>query len=1267
MAFPNTPLDIRTELLLSGVWTDISADVYVRDPKEIDQGRRDMGARTDPGKLTLTFNNRDGRYSPRNPMSPLYELIGRNTPVRVSVPGTVHYLELSGHTDTYVSTPDAAALDITGDLDLRVELETNWYGPTNQMLLGKWDVTTNQRSYMLRLQNGILYLHYTTDGTAAGGFFHGRYLPALPKRAALRATLDINNGTGGRTARFYWAESIDADEWTQIRTDSTLTGIVALHSGTAPLSIAPTDLTQATPRVPVEGKVYAAQVRNGIGGTVVAAPDFEAEPVGAAAFTDAVGRLWSYSGTAAVSDRAHRYIGEISTWPKKWQPDGSDIWTPVEASGVLRRYDQGAKALNSTLRRRIPSGNPSAYWPMEEDSLASRAYSPVPGVSPAAMTGVEWAAVDTLPSSKALPQLGAAATLSAIVPSTANDGEWQVEFVYNADDKTPPDPGPHAELISISTTGTIRRWWVGMRAGAVRLFGYNASGTAVVNVLMGVGGDVFHGWVRLRLWCRDEGGGQMAYRVDFQDVGGDAGGTGATITAAAGRVTAITANWGPLTEGWAFGHLSVLPTASNTLYTGSDRAYSGENAWQRLLRLASEEGIPMGRVAGPLELERVGPQRPDTLLELLHSAAEADGGILIEDHDRLGLVYRDRSSMYTQEPALTLVYGQPGLGVDLEPLDDDTSSRNDITVKRSGGSEGRAVLEEGKLSVQAPPAGIGVYDEAPELSLDDDTQTEPVACWRLHLGTYDGDRYPAVTVMLHKPGAQHLIPAVLGLRLGDVIRLKNLPPWVSFDDVDLIVQGYHETLDLQRWEVTFNCSSGGPWNTAKASHTVYGKANTTGHELAAAVTANAAVLPVVATAGLPWVSANPILNANSDFKDGLAPWAPFDSAIERIAKPAGAPFRGDWVLQITPNGIGQFPNAGSEMIPVVPGLDYVLSGWLHCAVARNVALNVNWFDAGFGYEDTGANDIGVQAGVWKWFEKTFTAMPGWVWANLSPTVPNFPPSSDVLLAGKVTFRRAGGMPREFPIDIRVGGEVMAVNAVTPSLVDSFARTTSPGWGTPDIGAAWVSSGGAGGDHYTQGAEAAHLLTAVDVPRLDLSPVAGTDHDVVVSVATFALATGGPQLVAVVARATDGDNAYMAQLSVSTTQTITLTLRKRMGGAETQLATVVTTLAHSAFAFFRVRLQVIGAELKARVWPAGGTEPVGWQVTATDSSLTTGGNVGCRSVRQTANTNAGLVVAWDSVQLLNPQAVNVARSQNRVIKPHTSGAPVRLAFPAITSL
>ncbi|MFH8792190.1 hypothetical protein [Streptomyces sp. NPDC017941] len=850
MAFPETPLGLRIEIQVGGVWTDITADVKLRDPITHARGIRGRSTTAEPASVPLTINNKDGKYSPRNAMSPYFGLIGRNTPVRLWLPGGPHFLDLDGTATSYASTPDTAALDITGDLDLRIEAEAAWYAPGAHTLIGKWETAADQRSYLLQLVDGLLYFTYSTGGGLSSDSFHSRALPALPRRAALRATLDVDNGAGGRSVRFYWAPSL-AGPWTQFGTTSTLTGTISLHSGTAPLTMGPTDLTLTAPRRPIEGRVYAAEVRSGIDGTLVASPDFAAQPVGAGGFTDSTGRAWTYSGAAAVADRQELVVAEISSWPQRWAPSEQDVWTPVQAAGILRRFGQGSKPLDSTLRRRIPSGNPRAYWPMEEDREASRAYSPIPGVTPAAMTGVEFGATDTLPSSRALPRLGPAGTLAAVVPTYTSTGQWHVEFVYNADDKAPPAAGDWAEVFGISTTGTVRRWVIGMRSGSARIWGYNSTGTDIVFSAASLGSDVFHGWVRMRFWAF-ETGSNVSWQLAFQDVGGDAGSIGNTLTGTAGAITAVTANWGPLTEGWSIGHLSVLRNAGSSLYTGSDAGYAGETAWARMLRLATEEAIPIDRVAGPLTPERVGPQRVETLLALLQAAADVDGGMLVEDRARLGLVYRDRSSLYTQEPALVLDYASGVISVPLEPVDDDTSTRNDVTITRQGGSSARAVLEEGPLSVQAPPHGIGLYDTSETLALDDDVQPVQHAHWHLHLGTYDAARYPSVRILLHR--VPSLIPQVLALREGDLIRLTGLPPWVSHDDVDLLLTGYTETMKPRWWERTFTCDAAGPWMTAKADHPVYGKVGTDGSALASGVDAAATTLSVATTQGPAWTT-----------------------------------------------------------------------------------------------------------------------------------------------------------------------------------------------------------------------------------------------------------------------------------------------------------------------------------------------------------------------------------------------------------------------------
>lgn len=80
---------VTAELLINGVWTDITSYVMVRDNSgniSITKGQPNESTLPDKSTCNFLLNNRDGRFSPRNPSGIYYGQIGRNTQFRVSVP-----------------------------------------------------------------------------------------------------------------------------------------------------------------------------------------------------------------------------------------------------------------------------------------------------------------------------------------------------------------------------------------------------------------------------------------------------------------------------------------------------------------------------------------------------------------------------------------------------------------------------------------------------------------------------------------------------------------------------------------------------------------------------------------------------------------------------------------------------------------------------------------------------------------------------------------------------------------------------------------------------------------------------------------------------------------------------------------------------------------------------------------------------------------------------------------------------------------------------
>ncbi|MEU0084889.1 hypothetical protein [Streptomyces sp. NPDC006274] len=866
MAFPQDKLPVLVELLLGGTWTDITKYVYTRQPITITAGRPDEGQRVEPSRCQLTLNNRDGRFSGRNPLSPYFGQLGRNTPLRVSLPAATPYLLLDGDTDTKATTPDTAALDITGDLDIRIDITPTTWGIFRE-LAAKYDaITGDQRSWFFQITSeGELYLRWSPDGTFTNAITI-RSTQTLPSsvgvRLALRATLDVDNGSGGNTVTFYTAPTI-AGPWTQLGDPVITAGTTSVHAGTAELELGAAD---GITNLPFVGRVHAFELRNGIGGTVVANPDFTTQTPGATSFVDGAGRTWTLEGTAELINREPRFTGEVSAWPPRWDVSGRDVWTPIEAAGVMRRLGQGNKALDSTLRRAVPSFEPLAYWPMEEGADAVQAYSPIAGVRPLRLDGVTWAAADSLPSSNPLPVLasttGVARHMSGVVPApSAGWTGWQVRWIYRNDN---PDAVTYWTFMRIAcSSGTVREWFIQSRENGSRIRGYDSEGALVFENHPLTSGDLFHQWVAVRFYAF-QNGATVDWRVEWQDVGGDAGGFGTSFAGTLGPVSAVTSpadGFAAALDGMAIGHLSVWPTAVSAAYDGAITAWAGETAAERLARLADEETrLNITQTAGSGSVaEAMGPQRPAALLELLRDCADADGGILHEDRERLALIYRHRSSLYNQPVALSLDYTAKGeVGPPLEPVDDDQQLRNDITITRDGGSSGRVVVEHGPLSVQAPEdGGVGIYDDAVTLNLHTDEQTEPIAGWRAHLGTWDEARFPSVRLMLHK--APHLIEDWLRFRIGDRGQIANPPNFLPPDTIDFLGQGYTEVLGQFTWDVYINATPAGPWTVATvaaddpADDGPAVRVDTDGSELAAAVTAASTELLVHTPEG-GWVT-----------------------------------------------------------------------------------------------------------------------------------------------------------------------------------------------------------------------------------------------------------------------------------------------------------------------------------------------------------------------------------------------------------------------------
>jgi hypothetical protein len=147
-------------------------------------------------------------------------------------------------------------------------------------------------------------------------------------------------------------------------------------------------------------------------------------------------------------------------------------------------------------------------------------------------------------------------------------------------------------------------------------------------------------------------------------------------------------------------------------------------------------------------------------------------------------------------------------------------------------------LTSGPLSVQDPPDGVGRYDDSIEIDAYSDDQLEHIAGWRLHVGTWDSERYPRVRVDL--AANPDLIATVAPLDSGDYVQITNLPSWLPPEDADLLIEGYAERIGFYDWDMVFCMSPAGPYQ-------VVGRWALLSHQLHAAVNSSATSIDVANT------------------------------------------------------------------------------------------------------------------------------------------------------------------------------------------------------------------------------------------------------------------------------------------------------------------------------------------------------------------------------------------------------------------------------------
>jgi len=855
MAFPQTILPIKTELLLAGTWTDIST--YTRGDGTgaltVTRGYSGEQSNQSPGSCAFTLDNTDNRFNNRNPLSPYYRQLPRNVQFRASIDTGIvsaRYIDMASaraYDGSTIWTADKASLDVVGDLELVADVEAeDWRGRRGQLLIAKYVRAGNQRSFALSVDpDGYPTLIWTVDGTTATLGVARCPNPISPSgRIALRAQLQVNNGAGGWTTTFATAATATSS-FTTLGTVSN-SGTTSIFSSSARLEIGTVDngagwsaglgggVGDADPFV---GRYYRAIVRNGIGGTTVADMNATAQTAGTTSWSDglAAPNTWTVTGSSYLTSADYRFWGEVPSLPRRADTSVTDVYVPTRAADVLQRLTSGSgnKPLESPVKRNLKQFAWDGYWPCEDMSTATTAAAYY-GQN-AIINNCQFAAGNPsgfLGSAGSLIASDDTATAVGHCAKSTGTPSQTTDLLYFQFSTAPPSatyipfirfyhPGGTGYVVTLSANNV--NYLVEIRDS----FGASLVSVATVYTV-GQGPTT---WTAMRMKLSNVST-TITWEFAWYPVNAPSPlGTSGTYTGVMGRPDSW--SWPAWTgkSGAQIAHVSMGrldPGITSSDFTGSTNAYVNETWDVRARRLADEEGIPLflrgvrSRDGSNTLLKAMGPQSESAIVPLLQECAEVAGGQLYAPRDKFGLTIASWEIMAnrTDGSQLKLDYAAAQLSGSVEPEPDDFLVENDVTLTTAVGNSYRYVKTAGSLNANQPggtdPDAVGTYDvvaSSPSYTPDD---LAALTQRRVLFGTWDEDRYPAVQAELTRAPFTASAALTAAVRATDITRplsIVNPGAWLAADQINLMISGYTETLGQKQHTFQFNTRPYGPWVT----------------------------------------------------------------------------------------------------------------------------------------------------------------------------------------------------------------------------------------------------------------------------------------------------------------------------------------------------------------------------------------------------------------------------------------------------------------------
>lgn len=282
-------------------------------------------------------------------------------------------VNLPGAQSAKVTTPDASANQITGDIDIRIKASLkSWDGGgiTNQTLLAKQGANAASTSYLFLTD----LLGQLSFGISNGSATQTVSSPATGIADGATKWVRVTRQASSGDVTFYTSD--DGQTWSQLGApQSLLPG--SINNSNVPVVLGTNYFNDAV----LTGKVYSAQILNGINGSVaVSLSPSSAASLAATSWVSPTGETWSLTAPATLVPASSQItvssgntssqgiivqgVAGQSADLQQWQGSTGIVLASVNAAGVgsfANLLQNGSQVCDTTNNCNFASNNSGTY------------------------------------------------------------------------------------------------------------------------------------------------------------------------------------------------------------------------------------------------------------------------------------------------------------------------------------------------------------------------------------------------------------------------------------------------------------------------------------------------------------------------------------------------------------------------------------------------------------------------------------------------------------------------------------------------------------------------------------------------------------------------------------------------------------------------------------------------------------------------------------------------------------------------------------------